>query len=103
MKNLLLLLSFLMLLSCSVQKRKYQKGFYVNRSYHRSQKQKPYSQTASTGVQNGKEKKVPAGKIRSGDHLLSAEADNRIQVQNHGKKGIVTPPDTCDMILFRDG
>lgn len=40
MQRLLLILPFLILFSCSVQKRKYQKGFYVSNTRHAKQAQK---------------------------------------------------------------
>ncbi|MDI1353468.1 MAG: DUF4190 domain-containing protein [bacterium] len=102
MKNTLLFLSFLLLLSCSVQKRKYQKGFYVNRTHHQNHDQK--TKSTKSDLAKLEEKKKPAV-LHTGDRVQLAASDNTIEQLTQRKPLALkqSPPDTCDVLLFRDG
>lgn len=107
MKKLLLILPFLILISCSVQKRKYQNGYYVN--WHKK--------NASIAL---KEKRAPESKIRteaqevapadvqqtpSEPAYLSADADKKaIPLTSKSKINLFSGEnDSCDVLVFRDG
>jgi len=107
MKKILALLSLLLLVSCSVQKRKYQKGFYVNRVHpkakstvdtHKSAKN--YKIAPATDVKTS----IP---LRSGDALISAnlqgEVENFPAKKNTSLSQTYEQTDSCDVLIFRDG
>lgn len=105
MKNILLLLSLVFAFSCSVQKRKYQKGFYVNRVHHKTQTNK------SSDIITASEKKestIAAKEVISrstGDRPELAALDNSLIVPDLKRtvSPIESPPDTCDVLIFKDG
>jgi len=106
MKNILLLLSLSLLFSCSVQKRKYQKGFYVNRTQHKPPLKKERSSLSTkTEIVNRQDSKKPILLV-TGDRPQAAEATNRVN-EDVAKKSTLTPfqapPDTCDLLVFKDG
>lgn len=105
MKKLLLILPFLILISCSVQKRKYQSGYYVN--WHKK----------STPV-TVKEKRKSESKVKTQEtaladvqHLnpepayLSADADKKvIPLKSKTRINLFAgETDSCDVLVFRDG
>jgi hypothetical protein len=110
-KTLLLLLSF-SLLTCHVQKRKYQKGFYVESVLHSPEKSYGASFTAKTNASH--KRKVPVIKI-SNDNVpavtvpvtealpvskLSFAADQTAHKKNRSH---FSSPDSCDLLTFKDG
>jgi hypothetical protein len=106
MKKILFVLPFLILLSCSVQKRKYQKGFYVS-----NHKQSQKSQNTSLIKHNRYENKVlvlkpailPGSSINNDELIVSAE-DKPIQINStRFKKKIISPDSLCDRIILKNG
>jgi hypothetical protein len=108
MNRLILLLPLLILFSCTVQKRKYQKGFYVehkgkalpsNLSHTIQYKSQETLQPITE--QGVAENKTPAAKKET----VFASADKSLSGLFPHEKKIKSPnpPDSCDMILFRDG
>lgn len=105
MKKLLLILPFLVLISCSVQKRKYQNGYYVN--WHKKstnvavkekQASEPKSRTHETELAVVQQTDIEPA-------YLSADADkNAISLKY---KIRINPfsgeTDSCDVLVFRDG
>lgn len=105
MKNAVVFLSLLFLISCSVQKRKYQKGFYVNRVHHRTQHQN----IQSAGTPSDK-KQIHSDQntdilLITGDRKELASSDNspgKMELQKPSE-WMAVPPDSCDVLLFKDG
>ncbi len=103
MKNILLVLPLLLIFSCSVQKRKYQKGYYVD--WHQ-------------GAGSSKEKKAPLVKGSEKKEIVAQEitlpsiADPEMIVSVHDnigksvfkkKKMPLIGDEPCDDIIFKDG
>jgi hypothetical protein len=101
MRFWLLLFSIALLCSCSVQKRKYQKGFYF--SGKQSSKNNRQERIAVAPQQK---REVPVN-----EPVIFAEQLTASAMQETGpdlksftqKKVLVLNPDTCDKIVFRDG
>ncbi|MDI1353467.1 MAG: DUF4190 domain-containing protein [bacterium] len=105
MKKALVYFSLLLLVSCSVQQRKYQKGFYVSRVHHNNSKQDSRSATAPSNKTHyhGDQKKDI--QLTTGDREQLAGADI-LPIHVDPKKaqtGTISPPDSCDVLLFKDG
>ncbi|PBQ34066.1 hypothetical protein CNR22_20550 [Sphingobacteriaceae bacterium] len=99
MKKLFLFLPFFLLLSCSVQKRKYQNGFYVDWHAKNSKKETYASRTY-------KKAPVTAAETQEKQEIahenLPALNRNDLTFQKSIKAN--TPPeDTCDVLVFKDG
>lgn len=110
MKKLLLLLPFFVLLSCTLQKRKYQNGYYVDWHSNTSKKE--------TGPATHKKTVVAAEKeIAPETVVVNEQAEPKEKVlpafiagtfkRLELKKSIrflASPPeDTCDVLVFKDG
>lgn len=103
MKKLLLFLPFLLIVSCSVQKRKYQNGFYVD--WHSktpaketyASKSSKKTHTAPTPVAVREEKQEVAQQAIPELHF------NRHAVTRSIKTPQAAPEDTCDVLVFKDG
>jgi hypothetical protein len=105
MKNLLILFPLLLLISCSVQKRKYQNGYYVdwhNRSAH---KEKPQNLTWKNEI-----KPNTTGTLREAmfndtdDREIIASANAKITNPEFKRSVTFFPTgDTCDVLVFKDG
>lgn len=104
MKNIALFLSFLVLVSCSVQKRKYQNGYYVDwhsKTKHQSSTEKLSSKTKS----DQKTMTSPVVAPEETKELLSASADDSKFVLDQVKKSAqqLAESDSCDVLVFKDG
>jgi hypothetical protein len=103
MNKLLLIFPFLLLLSCSVQKRKYQNGYYVD--WHRKN---TVNKTDVTKHEAGKHEKNAGDETtiqRTEEKTALASADNK-KLSLEVKKTITllkSLPDTCDVLVFKDG
>lgn len=100
MRLIIFILGISILASCTVQKRRYQQGYYVH--HHKGIKPAEQKKTITNA---DKEHDVSEIKVRSAGQvqdLLTAGADQElltsIRKQNHQ-----LGPDTCDKLLFRDG
>ena len=107
-KKLTLLLPILLLLSCSVQKRKYQKGFYVN--WHKnagSQENKatlkPVKRVLATATIEPIEaiSKTQVVGLKEDNTKLDLEKELSFKPKKTSLKSI--PNDSCSTILFRNG
>lgn len=103
MRNLLYILPLLILFSCSVQKRKYQKGFYVSNTHH----QKKATKTLNKEIEN--EKLVLKTTILSLN--TNAEAELTASINNNTpfleRKPLPllsrTNDSICDIITLKNG
>lgn len=105
MKFCLPLLLITFLFSCSIQKRKYQGGFYVDWHSKKSQYKKSETPSPETVV---KEQPVNyAGSNKSGEveELLTSDAGfNKAAISPKKTVHFISEaPDTCDVIMFKDG
>lgn len=104
MKNLLLISSLLLLFSCSVQKRKYQKGFYFSSNKSKSSTKK--EKTVVAKKENRSEvlaiKCVPL--VTDIKNQLEASADKKISALAVNKPLInLSKDEPCDKITFKNG
>ncbi|MES2680444.1 MAG: DUF4190 domain-containing protein [Bacteroidota bacterium] len=103
MKNLLLILPFLLILSCSVQKRKYQKGYYVNwHQSHGSSRDKKESIAKSAPAKELTAQEVTAPSIADPEIVVSVNDDIRKTVLKKKKTPLIGD-EPCDDIIFKDG
>ncbi len=102
MRFWLLLLPLALLLSCAVQKRKYQKGFYFSGKHVAKKSNTGPARQASSG-----HKKVIAEEVSElPEQELSASAGKGTDMPTSfppRKTVLVQNTDTCDKIVFRDG
>lgn len=101
---LLLLLSAILLVSCSVQKRKYQNGYYIS-WHHKKSKSETKSGNAVTNAAETKKSKQQAIELHTGNNLQSELAEGTDSKSKHKFHLFSTKKqnDTCDVIFFRDG
>lgn len=98
-KKIILLLPILFLFNCSLQKRKYQSGYFLswnknNLSIAKNEKQKGFN--------------VQKNEIKFNDMSfekdITTSANNKItKIFNNTIKNNVTVPDSCDEIIYKDG
>ncbi|MEI8137414.1 MAG: DUF4190 domain-containing protein [Bacteroidota bacterium] len=103
MKNLLFIFSLIFLFSCSIQKRKYQKGFYVSSQKHTKHIQK--DKTINSKTENIILKTISLPLTNNNYLEVSASADAKIGIlTNHfyNKKNI-EPDSLCDKITLKNG
>ena len=104
MKKLLLFLPVILLFSCTVQKRKYQKGFYVNWNNHKTRQEAPVTKA---------EKPVPPKQnntnvlqsLNDVDNALPEHAAKTLKFSDPGKTAfsLRADGDSCDVLVFKDG
>jgi hypothetical protein len=97
------LLSFLCLFlffSCSVQKRKYQNGFYVDWHSKSSRIKKADAVTANT---TGRTNEVFQEPVTNYPQDLLASGEIITQPLLKKQKSFNLPEDTCDVLVFKDG
>ena len=98
-KKIILLLPILTLFSCSLQKRKYQSGYFLswnknNLSIAKNQKQKGF---------NVQENEIKFNEI-SFEKDITTSANNKItKIFNNTIKNNPAVPDSCDKIIHKDG
>jgi|GEM_PF-1105639 len=108
MKKLLLILPFFFLISCTLQKRKYQDGYYVNWNSKNSKKE-----ACNTTL-----KKVPACEKSTPEEKVVVEQKNKpkekdlaasfihfdpLKLKTAIRFAANPPEDTCDVLVFKDG
>lgn len=105
MKKLLFLLPLVLLLSCSIQKRKYQNGYYVEWNHKKTEQ----SKTVATKQKANKEVQATETseqiKIKSG-YKPDATAEVQPSFSEVLKKKFSfhkTGEDSCDVLIFKDG
>ena len=98
-KKIILLLPILTLFSCSLQKRKYQSGYFLswnknNLSIAKNEKQKGF---------NVQKKEIKFKDI-SFEKDITASANNKVtKIFNNSITNNVAFPDSCDKIIYKDG
>ena len=98
-KKIILLLPILTLFSCSLQKRKYQSGYFLswnknNLSIAKNEKQKGF---------NVQKKEIKFKDI-SFEKDITASANNKVtKIFNNSITNNVAFPDSCDEIIYKDG
>jgi hypothetical protein len=105
MKKLILLLPLLVLISCSVQKRKYQNGYYVEWNHKKGGHDKVVSKKQSTKKTSPLQEKNTEITINSGDKVEPL-ATNRQSFSDVFKRKLAflkSGEDSCDVIVFKDG
>jgi hypothetical protein len=104
MKKALLILPLILLLltNCGVQKRKYQKGYYVN--WHKSNTQKDKKEALA---KKEVEKSEPIIIATSNDTEITASADNSkhpvTTIKKPKQTQLIKKDEPCDELVFRDG
>jgi hypothetical protein len=106
MRCLLLLCAFVCLASCSVQQRRYAKGFHITKNFHSTAR----SASGNEGLRKRNTVYEPALQFVSNDSQSQAQqSDDRLLSASAGeneffaaKKQLATP-DSCDEIFFRNG
>ena len=99
MKKIILLLPILTLFNCSLQKRKYQSGYFLswnknNLSIAKNEKQKAI---------NVQKKEIKFNDI-SFEKDITTSANNKItKIFNNTIKNNLAFPDSCDQIIYKDG
>lgn len=105
MQRLLFILPFLILFSCSVQKRKYQKGFYVSNTKHTKQIQKnnKFKKDLTTESLVLKQTVIPVNETE--EVSLSASADTKplILLSSPFIKKLRAADSLCDQITLKNG
>lgn len=102
MKKFLLLLTLLITVSCSVQKRHYQKGYFVSWKKHAPTKE--HKENSALAAANRSQKESPLQVIQTTNRALSAGVSNGVQLNSIKKKSVFGPPiDSCDVMIFRNG
>lgn len=101
MKNTFLIFTLLFLLSCSVQKRRYQKGFYVSKVSHSSQDIK--NERARKEPENRSHVLVPEKDNLNAQALASAENSRPAFDDLRSPSVVRLPEDSCDVLLMKDG
>lgn len=98
-KKIILLLPILTLFSCSLQKRKYQSGYFLswnknNLSIAKNQKQKGF---------NVQKNEIKFNEI-SFEKDITTSANNKItKIFNNTINNNLAVPDSCDKIIYKDG
>ena len=98
-KKIILLLPILTLFSCSLQKRKYQSGYFLswnknNLSIAKNEKQKGF---------NVQKNEIKFNDI-SFEKDITTSANNKItKIFNNTIKNNLALPDSCDQIIYKDG
>lgn len=98
-KKIILLLPILTLFSCSLQKRKYQSGYFLswnknNLSIAKNQKQKEF---------NLQKNEIKFNEI-SFEKDITTSANNKItKIFNNTINNNLAVPDSCDKIIYKDG
>lgn len=105
MKKLLLLLPLIILFSCSVQKRKYQNGYYVSWHSKSSIKENSIPSSRSEAAKKQAVPGTPVTTITQEDPKeISASAETDLSLLSLKKNNRFAPPeDSCDVLVFRDG
>jgi len=105
-RSALLLPILLFLLSCSVQKRHYQKGYCI--SWHKHVSVSATAETKQKTIQKVANKKQIEADLVSKDLEnktdIFASSSNELNSGNFTKSKIISnPEDSCDVILYKDG
>ncbi|MEI6019999.1 MAG: hypothetical protein WCR21_02635, partial [Bacteroidota bacterium] len=104
MQKLILLFIGLLFLTCSVQKRRYQQGYHIGRSYHKAISKKSVKHPSAIGKNNLYPENDFVQVNTNDDGLVQSK---KALQQNTNKVDFVKdaqlPNDTCDVLIFKDG
>ncbi|MBL7912967.1 MAG: DUF4190 domain-containing protein [Bacteroidia bacterium] len=105
MQRLLLILPFLILFSCSVQKRKYQKGFYVSNTKHSKQVQKKDKVKKDLATESLVLKQTAITVTENEALNISASANTTplLLLQSPFIKKLRAADSLCDQIMLKNG
>lgn len=103
MKKILFIIPLILLFSCSVQKRKYQKGFYVSNQKTKNHTKKENTRPLKNEIRS--ENLVTKPLVFSLEDKFQASLDNSIQLLKISKYPtfITEKEDSCDIIFLRNG
>jgi hypothetical protein len=104
-KKILILFPLILLVACNVQKRKYQKGFYVDWHNKTQQKEKTNSVSLSTETKPVVAKEIHPETVTTEPLDLAASVSNGVQEFKFEKNTWLkrSPEDSCDVIVYKDG
>ncbi len=106
-KIIILILPLFILFSCSVQKRKYQKGFYVSSSRAKTQSKKNTTEPVAVKKEKTKEKYTPVVTEQETETKpqVEASADLSLKPLKLKEKTIFSlqKDDPCDLITLKNG
>src|SRR5687768_4901021 len=104
MKHFFLFLSLSVLFSCSVQKRKHQKGFYVNRIHQKNIK-KPVPDNHTEVAKSLTDNIQRPIAVISGNSAEEASGNHSLRtvIKKSSTLFLQTAEDSCDILLFKDG
>ena len=102
-KKIILLLPILLLFNCSIQKRKYQSGYFLSWNKHLNKNDLSIAKN-----EKQKEFNVYKNEIKSNntdfEKDITTFADNKINIIfNNSIKNNLAFPDSCDEIIYKDG
>lgn len=107
MKKLIFLVPILFLISCGVQKRKYQKGYYVNwnksEARHKSQDSQPGEVKKSSRSALTEVKKTGSIPVENATEKVYASADAAKTDLGTTRKKLTIRDNPCDELIFTDG
>lgn len=107
MKKILFILPLLILFSCSVQKRKYQKGFYVSNNKHQKNIQKTVTRKPKKEVENNDlVLKTNTLQVRNNDEIdISASLNNNVMPIKKFQLPLLNKANDslCDVIVLKNG
>lgn len=105
MKKIILLLPLLLLFGCHVQKRRYQKGFYVNRHRPLPQQEKKNTEPVAHLSKKSNAVSLPVNDtLEWNSHVtVSGNTDLKSSLLKKQKLSFIAEPDSCDEITLRSG
>lgn len=105
MKKLIFLLPILFLISCGVQKRKYQKGYYVNWNKSEVRHTTPNTTTKKTALPTAEREpiKSEAAQIENATEQVYASVDVSKTDAGATRKKLTIRDNLCDELIFNDG
>lgn len=98
-KIILFLFSFTLFMGCSMQKRKYQRGFYVTRAHNKTSEKNREEKDRSQNINY----KIISDKLPEHNSYLLADAKNETAILKPAQKNYLLLNDSCDEIIFMDG
>jgi len=103
-KKLLLLLPLLILFSCTVQKRHYQKGYFISWKHKRSETPVAKEKTPVKSIPSNQEN-LSKGNESVNSSELNATASNALNFVDSERKPCIlsTHEDSCDVLVYKDG
>jgi len=103
--KLFIVVAVLILISCQVQKRRYQKGYYVKHSMKSSALKNSKHSVAQNGLKVQSKNSEQIVLQNSGDFPVIAGVEKPKSITNNAKTFYTKAPapDSCDILVFKDG